>query len=238
MEEITAIAGPAAEQIIDSLSSAGLIVNHGQGVMLTDEAVIRHWGRLREWLKAVRDDRLFAEELERDARRWHSDPDTARLWQKRRLVSAEVLCGREDIRISAKAMVFLQASRRAERRVRTWISIAAAAVALSPVIAGIAYWRAAGAKERGAPENEVPLPVVAREEMRSGEPSRAASAPRATGAPETESDDAGDRIRETRPAADSTARHPKSTPVSTSSGQLTRPPASTSPPSLEPVEKW
>jgi hypothetical protein len=168
MEEITAIAGPAAEQIAESFSSAGLIVASGRGLMFSGDGLITHWGRLREWLEAGREDRLFAQELERDAKRWLADADAVPLWQKRRLASAEALCRRGDVYISAGAMAFLRTSQRAERRVRAGIAMAAALIGLSPVAAGFAYWKATAQEisqdSVPAHQQESPKPVVAEEE--------------------------------------------------------------------------
>jgi hypothetical protein len=79
----------------------------------------------------AREERLLAEELERDAARWRADPDGVPLWRRRRLAFAEELRRREALRVSEDAAAFLRASRRAERWTRIAIGGAVATAILS-----------------------------------------------------------------------------------------------------------
>ncbi|MCC6551852.1 MAG: protein kinase [Polyangiaceae bacterium] len=146
-EELAATAGPAGEAALEALVEARLVVPCEGGITLAHEALLAQWGRLRAWVAEAREDRLLAGELERDAARWRADPHGVPLWQKRRLAYAKELHRQGTLRVSAGALAFLKASRRAARRVRLALAGAAAIAALSFLTAGVAYVRAVQAEE-------------------------------------------------------------------------------------------
>jgi len=152
MEELTAAAGPEAEAVVGALIDARLVVPGEDGFALAHEALLAQWGRLRGWVAEAREARLCAEELERDAGRWRSDPEGVPLWRRRRLAFAEDLRRQGALRVSDDAAAFLRTSRRAERGVRVALGGAAAVAALSLLAGGAAYVRAVRAEERGIRE--------------------------------------------------------------------------------------
>nr|QDA77053.1 protein kinase [Jahnella sp. MSr9139] len=147
LAELTAAAGPEAEGVVKALVEARLVVPGEDGFALAHEALLAQWGRLRGWVAEAREARLCAEELERDAGRWRSDPEGVPLWRRRRLAFAEELRRQGALRASEDAAAFLRASRRAERGVRVALFGAAAVAALSLLGGGAVYVRAVRAEE-------------------------------------------------------------------------------------------
>ncbi len=139
MAELKAAAGPGHADVIESFERARLIVPGPGGVTLAHEALLTQWGKLRGWVAEAREDRLLAEELERDAEKWHADPEAVPLWQRRRLVFASFLSRRGGVHLSRRALDFLKVSGRAEKRNR-WLVIGLAAAALLSLSGGaVAY---------------------------------------------------------------------------------------------------
>jgi eukaryotic-like serine/threonine-protein kinase len=147
MSELEAAAGPGHGAVIEAFERARLIVPGPGGVTLAHEALLTQWGKLRGWVAEAREDRLLAEELERDAEKWHSDPEAVPLWQRRRLVFASFLSRRGGVHLSPRALEFLKLSERAERRNR-WLAFGLAAAMLLSLGGGaIAYVHAVQAQE-------------------------------------------------------------------------------------------
>jgi eukaryotic-like serine/threonine-protein kinase len=134
-------AGPAAEGIIATFERARLIVRSAQGVTLAHEALLTQWGKLQTWVAEARQDRLLAEEIERDAERWCRDPETFPLWPRRRLALGESLKKRDPQRLSESAARFLRASRWASLRMWLLVGGSAAVVAISLLVVAYSYVR-------------------------------------------------------------------------------------------------
>jgi serine/threonine protein kinase len=135
-------AGPATGEVIVSLERARLIVRGPHGVTLAHEALLTQWGKLRGWVAEARQDRLLAEEIERDAERWIGDPEGVPLWPRRRLVMGEALQKRGPKRLSAEAARFLKASRWASLRVWLLVGGSVTTALISLLGFGFAYFRA------------------------------------------------------------------------------------------------
>jgi serine/threonine protein kinase len=135
-------AGPAAEGVIAALERARLIVRSAHGITLAHEALLTQWGRLRAWAAEARQDRLLAEELERDAERWGGDAESVPLWPRRRVALGEELRSRGTQPLSASAVSFLRASRWASHRMRLLGLGSALVVSLSLLGFGTVYVRA------------------------------------------------------------------------------------------------
>jgi serine/threonine protein kinase len=147
LAELLRAAGPAGGETVAAFERARLIISGALGVTLAHEALLTQWGRLRAWVAEARDDRLLAEELERDAARFRAEPETVPLWQKHRLAYGEELCQRQSVRLSDDAIAFLKTSRRAARRVVAVVSAAAAAALVALMGGAGAYIRAVEAEE-------------------------------------------------------------------------------------------
>jgi serine/threonine protein kinase len=134
--------GLAAGSAIAALEEARLIVRGAHGVTLAHEALLTQWRKLRTWVGEARQDRLLAEEIERDSEQWRGDPEAVPLWPSRRLALGEELQKRGSQRLSATAVRFLKASRWAA--LRGWLIVlgSAAMVALSLLGFGYTYVRA------------------------------------------------------------------------------------------------
>ncbi|AUX35873.1 uncharacterized protein SOCE836_080740 [Sorangium cellulosum] len=145
--ELARSAGPACEEALEAFERARLIVAADGGVTLAHESLLARWERLRAWVAEAREDRLLAEELERDAARWGASPRDATLWRGRRLAFGEALRRRGDLRVSPRAAAFLDAGRRAERRAALLGAGAVAAVVLASASFGAAYLREVRARE-------------------------------------------------------------------------------------------
>jgi len=109
---------PARARNLRGLEAARLVVDADGGVTLAHDALLVQWQRLRGWLAEVREQRLLAAELERDARRWALDPEGVAPWRKRRLATARDLAAGRAVALSEPAHRFLAAGRKAERRGR------------------------------------------------------------------------------------------------------------------------
>jgi serine/threonine protein kinase len=151
--ELLAALEPAARRALEVFEAARLVVTEDAGITLAHEALLTHWSRLRSWVDEARSDRLFAEELERDALRWTADPTGAPLWGRRRVADGEALRA-HGTSLSAAATAFLDASRRAERRMRRVVGGAVAAVVLAASGGGLAYLQSARDSVRALREEE------------------------------------------------------------------------------------
>jgi len=119
-------------------------------VTLAHEALLSQWGKLRGWVAEAREDRLLADELERDAEKWKADPEVVQLWQRRRLAFGEELRRRGFVEVSSAAAEFLKRSRRAERRVRLLVGGLGSLLALSLFSIGALHARTMQVKEEAA----------------------------------------------------------------------------------------
>ena len=155
VDELAALAGPRARQVIDALGAARLVVPaEGPGPLVTPahEALLSRWGRLASWIAEAKGDRMLAEEIERDAARFARDPESVTLWRARRLEFAKELVRKNTVRLSAEATRFIHTSSRVARRGAVLAATAGAIVAASLVVAGLGYVRAVRAEEHAAQE--------------------------------------------------------------------------------------
>ena len=153
MAELAGAAGPSSRDLVEIFEKARLVVQVEGGVTLAHEALLTQWGKLRAWVAEAREDRILADELERDATKWRADPESALLWQKRRLAHGEDLRrGPGGIAISTTAVEFLKASRWAARRAGLVVGAAVAVAVLSLGGVGAAYVRAVRIQTEAARE--------------------------------------------------------------------------------------
>ncbi len=138
-EELARAAGEDGAAIVAALEASRLVVRAPGGVTLAHEALLSQWGRLRGWVAEAREDRLLADELERDAERWREAGDLVPLWRKRRLAHGEELARRNTVALSPAAEAYLVAGRRAERRARLFATIIACLV-LGLATAGVGVY--------------------------------------------------------------------------------------------------
>jgi serine/threonine protein kinase len=102
------------------------------------ESLAQNWSRLTGWIAEAREDRLLANELEREAAGWLiKSKEAERLWKKGRLASADAMVRRGRVRLNDDAKKFLAEARRAAR----WgIALRAAlVVAAAGLVAGVVY---------------------------------------------------------------------------------------------------
>jgi serine/threonine protein kinase len=129
-----------ATAVLEAFERARLLVVEAGVVSLAHEALLAHWERLRAWVAEARESRLLAEEIERDAARWHARPELTATWRGHRLAAGERLP--RDVDLSEPAHAFLRASRRAERRGFAARAGAAGSAILALAFAGFGYVRA------------------------------------------------------------------------------------------------
>src|SRR5262249_46338333 len=93
MEELVYIGGdPEIRSRLEGLEAARILVRQEDGLTLAHETLVTQWWRLRDWIASAREDRLLAEDVERDAGRWTREgEDPSLLWKKRRLAAATEL---------------------------------------------------------------------------------------------------------------------------------------------------
>jgi serine/threonine protein kinase len=122
-------AGPRVNEVVKVFEEARLLSREPEGYTLAHEALLTQWERLRAWVFEAREDRLLADELERDAVAWERTRDPALLWRKGRLAAAEEVRRHEVVRLSDVASEFVESGRRAESRARRIVTIVGLAVA-------------------------------------------------------------------------------------------------------------
>jgi serine/threonine protein kinase len=115
-EELARDAGPNAAALVAIFEDARLVTREPEGYTLAHEALLTQWERLRGWVAEARDDRLLAEEIERDAATWAKSRSTELLWRKGRLAGAADLLRRGLVRLTDDASDFVETAVRAERR--------------------------------------------------------------------------------------------------------------------------
>ncbi len=130
-----------------ALESARLVVRESGGVTIAHEALLASWRRLKSWISEAREDRLLAEEIERDASAWAEEGGVERVWRKRRLAAAEDLLRNGAQEISPGARRFIKAGRSLERRGRVSIAIGGAVLVVGAGIGGAYYVASTVAEE-------------------------------------------------------------------------------------------
>ncbi len=114
--ELARAAGPRAAELVALFEEARLITREPEGCTLAHEALLTQWERLRTWVAEARDDRVLAEEIERDAATWARARSGELLWRKGRLAVAAELHRRGVVRLSDLATEFVETASRTERR--------------------------------------------------------------------------------------------------------------------------
>jgi eukaryotic-like serine/threonine-protein kinase len=142
----------ARRAILNGLERARLVTIGPDGVTLAHEALLTQWRKLQSWLSEVREQRILAEELERDAAKHDREPETVPLWQRRRLAMALDLLSDGQVSITKRATRFVEASERAQRRSRLALGAVAAVIVLFASASGFTYVGALRADERAAHE--------------------------------------------------------------------------------------
>jgi hypothetical protein len=130
-------------EVVEAFERARLLVRSQDGIRIAHEALLVQWRRLRAWVAEGREDRLLADALEQDARRWKEDREATPLWQKRKLQHALELKRRSSVVLSEVAIAFLDAGTRASRRSRMLLGAIVALVIASGAVAVGTYVQAA-----------------------------------------------------------------------------------------------
>ncbi|MEP7121788.1 MAG: protein kinase [Byssovorax sp.] len=143
-------APPSARSVLEALERSRLVVAEEGGLTLAHEALLVQWTRLRAWIAVAREDRLLAEEIEREATAWSRSPSDERVWRKRRLVAAEDLGKRGSVTLSETSRAFVKAGKGAERRARVLAGVAGTAALLAVAFGGLLYVQNIGAERRAA----------------------------------------------------------------------------------------
>ncbi len=129
------------EIVLPPLERARLLVAEEGGLTLAHEALLTSWTRLRTWIAEAREDRLLADEIERDADAWSKQRADERVWRKRRLIAAEDLVRKKSVRVSESARAFVAAGRAIERRGKITIGAVAVVIIGIASVAGVQYVR-------------------------------------------------------------------------------------------------
>jgi len=143
-KELVHEVGPAANVVIRVFAEARLILREVERrkdgevelVTLAHEALLVHWGRLRDWVAAEREARLVLEDFEDAAKRWNDLPDPEMLWRRRRLLLLEEILKQRGMRLDASAKKFYHTSLSAARHSRIIRTVAVVFV----IVAGVVAW--------------------------------------------------------------------------------------------------
>ena len=108
----------AVEQVLQRLAECRLVTMSGQGaaeaqrtVEVAHEALIRSWGRLRQWIDARRASLILLEQLRNDTGRWQeSGRDASFLYHGLLLEQGEALAQDPEIDLGQREQEFLDAS--------------------------------------------------------------------------------------------------------------------------------
>ncbi|WP_295442480.1 hypothetical protein [uncultured Thiodictyon sp.] len=107
-------------------------------VEITHDALIAHWGTLRDWLAADRDDLRLAARLEAAAKHWQVQGEAAGLlWRRPDLDLLRRYAGRHGTELTALQGRFYRAAGRRERRERL---VKGGALLLTLIALGAAWW--------------------------------------------------------------------------------------------------
>ena len=136
---------PALADVLTVLVASRLVVKDGGLYTLAHEALLSHWGTLRGWLDAVRDDRILAAELLTAAEAHRASPSRDRLWRGLPLANARALVARRSVAIDDLSRAFVGASWGAELRARAALGTLVAAVFFGAAAVYVSY-RAAEAQ--------------------------------------------------------------------------------------------
>ena len=139
-ELLASSAHAIAPVVLEELEKARLVVAEEEGLTLAHEMLLVRWKRLESWIAEAREDRLLAEDVERDARAWQtqSRPEE-RVWRKRRLYAASDLARKGTVKLDVTAREFIAAGRALERRGKVVAIGGAAILAAIGVVAGAFY---------------------------------------------------------------------------------------------------
>ena len=141
--------GPAANDVIETLVAARLLVADDTTVQLAHEALITEWPRLIGWLDAEADHLRVTAALSRAAIEWDASGQTDNdLYRGARLDAALALAG-SDSPLTPREHAFLLASdnkrradnerlRRTNRRLRRLLAVALSAITLTLTAGGLA----------------------------------------------------------------------------------------------------
>ncbi|HWM06094.1 MAG TPA: XRE family transcriptional regulator [Actinophytocola sp.] len=111
---------PGADEVLDQLVRARLVIVDSDDVELAHEALIRHWPRLRGWLDEDRDGLRTHRQLTEAAQAWEAlRRDAGALYRGARLARAQQWAAADATALSPREKEFLRVSgsaQRAERR--------------------------------------------------------------------------------------------------------------------------
>lgn len=108
-------------------------------VTLAHEALLVHWGRLREWVASEREERLVLEDFEEAAKLWEESPDPESLWRRRRLLLLEEILRARNVKLDGTGKRFYQASIAAARRSRIIVGSLGMLIGVAALVAGTVY---------------------------------------------------------------------------------------------------
>ena len=139
--------GPSAHTILRVFSDARLLLrekerrkdNEVELVTLAHEALLFHWGRLREWVASEREERLVLEDFEEAAKVWADKPDPELLWRRRRLLLLEEILRQRSVKLDGTGKRFYQSSLAATRRSRIIVGSLGILIGIASVFAGTVY---------------------------------------------------------------------------------------------------
>jgi len=149
IDELAFEVGPHAHAVVRIFADARLVLREKERrkagevelVTLAHEALLIHWGKLREWVASEREERLVLEDFEDAAKVWVESPDPELLWRRRRLLLLEEILRNRSLRLDGAAKNFYQASVAATQRSRLLAGTLGALVGLAAIGAVVEYDR-------------------------------------------------------------------------------------------------
>jgi Trypsin-like peptidase domain len=136
LDQLGTSAGLARELAASRLVTLGTLAGQRDTVELAHEALIRHWPRLRGWVSQDRAFRAWQDDLDRQAARWYSQPDKARLLRGSVLRDTRLRAGQHPGALTQRQREFLAASIRYTRR--RWSRVCLVAVLIVGLAATVA----------------------------------------------------------------------------------------------------
>ncbi|MDI3286041.1 serine/threonine-protein kinase [Polyangium sp. 15x6] len=139
--------GPAARAVVQVFAEARLVLRETERrkdgevelVTLAHEALLVHWGRLRDWVASEREERLVIQDFEEAAKVWEEKPDPELLWRRRRLLMLEEILRVRQMRLEGAAKRFYAASVAATQRSRIIVGVLGILAGAIALAAGTVY---------------------------------------------------------------------------------------------------
>ena len=142
---------PAAAELVGAMVDDRLLVSDKGQVRVAHEALLRHWGRARDWIADNQDFLRSRVRVAEAAARWRAEGEVEDFFLPRgkALTEGEDLLARRRVDLTPEEIVYIEASSAARRRQaraearrrRRVLTAISSALVLALIFAGISFWQ-------------------------------------------------------------------------------------------------